>query len=464
MIGKLKTAVFSIPGGATVAVPDDVRLMTPYILAEQGDWFEGEIHFIRRWLKPGMSVVDVGANYGLYAITCARLVGSEGRVWAYEPASLPRSFLAQSISNNHLENVLVSERALSDHEGEARLGIAANAELNSLSETGLSGESVRLTTLDMESSNWDRAIDFLKVDAEGEEVRILSCAKGFFAHHDPLMMFEYKHGNTVNQGLLQSATELGMSIYRHLPGLNVLVPMSSSEDGDSYLLNVFACSRERAHRLAAEGLLVDEVRELPEIDVAGAEAFVNGWVDQRPWRGCIWPQGRPASDRPGSAVYLAALAELIRSELPLGSVADRVAQARRGFANLLVSLKMECNLPRLLSAARAAMDLGERGASVVMLGEIVNLLQEAGEDVVSWLPEPFLPPDRRHDSLESKKSSPRNVISIMVDEPLLERSAFSTYFIGKGALPVVERLAANPLQSAQMGRRTSMAKRVFAVA
>lgn len=463
MVGKVKTAVFSIPGGSTIAVPDDVRLMTPFVLAEQGDWFEWEMHFIRRWLKPGMSVVDVGANYGLYTITCAQLVGPEGRVWAYEPASLPRSFLVQSVANNSLSNVCIAGKALSDHEGEARLGIAANAELNSLGEVGESGETVPLTTLDRESSTWEREIDFLKLDAEGEEVRILSRAKEFFAHQNPLVMFEYKHGATVNQGLLQTAAELGMGIYRHLPGPNVLVPMSTSELADSYLLNVFGCSQERARRLSAEGLLVDEIVELAEIDVAGAKEFVNEWLMAWPWHGCIWPNGRPLTERPGAAVYLAAMAELIRSEMPLGSVAYRLARARRGFANLLVSLKLDCNISRLLSAARVAMDLGERGASVVFLGEILKLLPEMGEDVAQWLPEPFLPPDHRHDALEPGRSSAGSVLSIMVDEPLLERSAFSTYFLGERSFPILRRLSTNPLHSAHIERRISTAKRVFPV-
>jgi protein O-GlcNAc transferase len=463
MVGNIKTAVFSIPGGSKVAVPDDVHLMTPFVLAEQGDWFEGEIHFIRRWLRPGMSVVDVGANYGLYTLTCAQLVGPEGRVWAYEPASLPRSFLAQSVANNGLANVSIADKALSDHEGTARLGIAANAELNSLGEVGQSGESVPLTTLDREWSSWGRDIDFLKLDAEGEEVRILSRAKKFFGRQNPLVMFEYKHGATVNQGLLQIAAELGMGIYRHLPGLNVLVPMSNSEAGDSYLLNVFGCSEERSKCLAAEGLLISRASELPDIDVVGAEECVNEWLGQRPWYHSLWPTGLSRTDRPGSVVYLAALAEIIRSEMPQTAAADRLAQARRGFANLLVSLKMECNISRLLSATRVAMDLGERGASVVMLGEILKLLPEIGEDVVSWLPEPFLPPDRRHDELDPGSSSSRTALSIMVDEPFLERSAFSTYFLGERAIPILRRLSQNPLHSGPIGRRISAAKQMFPV-
>jgi FkbM family methyltransferase len=454
-------AVISIPGGSSIAVPDDIRLMTPFVLAEQGDWFEGEIHFIRRWLKPGMTVVDVGANYGLYTITCAQQVGREGRVWAYEPASLPRSFLVRSVANNGFDNVRIAEKALSDHEGSARLGIAANAELNSLNETGQSGENVPLTTLDREFSTWERDVDFLKLDAEGEEVRILAGAKEFFARQHPLVMFEYKQGATVNQGLLQGIAGLGMDIYRHLPGLNILVPLSNSESSDPFLLNVFGCTQERSRGLVAEGLLVAESSDLPEIDVAGAEPFVREWLSQRPWRACLWPTERPGTARPGMAVYRAAMAELIRSEQTQRSIADRLAYARRGFANLLVSLKSECNISRLLTAARVAMDLGERGASVVMLEEILGLLPESCEDLASWLPEPFLPPDRRHDGLEPGACSPRTVLSLMVDEPLLERSAFSTYFLRERASPILRRLSQNPLRSAHIERRISAAKRII---
>jgi len=455
------SATFTIPGGSSIEVPGDLRLMTPFVLAEQGDWFESEIHFIRRWLGPGMGVIDIGANYGIYTLTCAKLVGPEGRVWAYEPASLPRSFLNRSVAGNGFNNVEVIDRALSDHEGSARMGIAENAELNSLNEAGQSGETVALTTLDGEAESFGRDIDFVKLDAEGEEVRILSRAQKFFSRQDPLVMFEYKHGATVNHGLLDAISALGMGLYRHLPGLNVLVPLTPSDADDGFLLNVFGCSPERAQSLAAQGLLVSENMELPEIEVAGAGDFVADWVEARPWSRCLWPTRSAVSDRPGALVYLAAIAELIRAEDPQRGIVERIARARRGMANLLVSIRSECNVSRLLSAARVAMDLGQRSASVVMLGEIAKGLAQAGADVASWVPEPFLPPDRRHDDLSPANPDAKDLLSIMVEEPLLERCAFSQYFLGKRGLPLLERVAQNPLHSAAATRRIIAARQVF---
>jgi protein O-GlcNAc transferase len=39
--------------GTTVLVPDSLDALTTYILQEQGDWFEDEIKFLRKWVKPG---------------------------------------------------------------------------------------------------------------------------------------------------------------------------------------------------------------------------------------------------------------------------------------------------------------------------------------------------------------------------------------------------------------------------
>jgi FkbM family methyltransferase len=437
--------------------------MTPFVLREQGDWFEAEIHFIRSFLRPGMAVVDVGANYGMYTITSAKAVGKEGRVWSYEPASLPRSCLTRSLADNHLDNVQLANTALSDHIGVARLGIAANAELNSLNETGQSGEEVPLTTLDTECLRWDRPIDLLKLDAEGEEVRILSAAKQFFARNSPLVMFEYKHGNKVNDGLLRAVTDLGMRLYRHLPGPNVLVPLSDSSEVDDYLLNVFGCDSKRAQELADRGLLVEADVELPVIDVHAAEATMANWFAARPWAPSFQDAGLFAYALEDSIAYYASLAEVLKAEDVAISPAERVSRLRRGFANLLASINSDCNAGRLLSAARVAMDLGERAASVTFLQEAQRLLAAAGDaNLGAALPEAFLPPHRRHDDLAPGPNSVVTSLFAMIDEPLLERVAFSVYFLGRSAEPIIQRLAANPLHSPAIERRIATARQAFA--
>jgi FkbM family methyltransferase len=453
---------FVIPGNLRVTVPANPALMTPFVLDEQGDWFEGEMHFVRSLLTPGMAVVDVGANYGLYTLTCAGLVGSEGRVWAYEPAALPRDCLARSISANGLSQAHLMGKALSDRTGTARLGIAANAELNSLNEQGQAGETVPLSTLDIEALGWDRRIDFLKLDAEGEELRILAGAQRFFAEHDPLVMFEHKHGAIVNHGLTQAFKDLGMSVYRHVPGLNVLVPLPNVDGADPFLLNIFGCRAERASRLREQGRLVSTVAALaPPPTRDEAMGIVTNWFRERAWARCLWPGGLPASDPPGADLFIGALADLIESETPVRPADERWARQQRGYASLKQAIAVLPTVPRLFSASRVAMDLGERAASVAMLEQAGGRLNGGPIDPATHWGEFFLPPHRRHDDLDPGAASGATVMQVMLDEPYLERCAFSIYFVADRVAPLLRRIAANPLRSPAIKRRLAAAEKVI---
>lgn len=85
--------VLNVRGGARMAVPANLECITTYILLEQKEWFEDEIRFVRRWLRPGMRAVDVGANVGVYTVPMARAVGDGGQVWAFEPTPEAADFL-----------------------------------------------------------------------------------------------------------------------------------------------------------------------------------------------------------------------------------------------------------------------------------------------------------------------------------------------------------------------------------
>ena len=247
--------------GVRLVVPDSLNLITPYVLLEQEDWFEDEIKFVRRMLAPGQQVIDIGANYGVYTLSMAQAVGPTGRVWAYEPASATAAMLADSLLLNGLDRVLLERSALSSACGSAQLSLSENAELNALlheTRPGAASETVPLVTLDerMNVHRWP-AIDFLKIDAEGEETNILRGGARFFAEHSPLVQFEIKADATLQLGLVEAFAALGFNAYRLVPGLHLLVPFDMTTPPDGYLLNLFACKPDRAARLAAAGWLVE---------------------------------------------------------------------------------------------------------------------------------------------------------------------------------------------------------------
>src|SRR5690349_9510323 len=94
-----------IEGDITLCLPPVLNAITTYVALEQEDWFEDEMAFVRRFLRPGMNAIDIGANYGVYGLTMARAVGPAGRVICIEPASETLAYLRFAIERNGLANI-----------------------------------------------------------------------------------------------------------------------------------------------------------------------------------------------------------------------------------------------------------------------------------------------------------------------------------------------------------------------
>jgi hypothetical protein len=128
----LDTLDLKLSDAVTLAVPASLHAITTYVLLEQETWFEKEMGFLRHWLRPGMTAVDIGANLGVYSLPMARLVGLTGRVFAYEPGSKTRGFLERSRELNGTSNLEIASQALSNGEREGYLVFGGSSELNAL--------------------------------------------------------------------------------------------------------------------------------------------------------------------------------------------------------------------------------------------------------------------------------------------------------------------------------------------
>ncbi len=349
----------------TLVVPARLNSITTYVLLEQETWFEKELGFLARWLKPGMTAIDVGANLGVYSLPMARLVGPEGRVFAYEPGSEARQLLEQSGKLNAASGLQVLDFALSDTERDGRLILGKSSELNALGETG-DGEPVHITTLDAEDAKqgWS-APDFIKIDAEGQEERILAGGRNFFAQHSPLVMFEIKAGNATNQNLLTAFPRLGYQLFRLLVGAPVLVPIDPGAPLDPYELNLFAAKPDRVSSLRDEGFLADEIAAWEP----NSEDISSGLSQLR--QQSFGPMIDQAIERsriePDYAKSLAAFATWRNADLPARTRCAALFYAYRTLAAL-------CNraptTARFSSFARLAWEGGWRGGATVALGQM----------------------------------------------------------------------------------------------
>jgi FkbM family methyltransferase len=212
------TMSVAVKGGIHVHVPAGIEELTPYVLLEQEDWFEDEIHFVRRMLQAGMRCLDVGANYGVFSLSCARQVGPEGRVWSFEPTSRTADFLSTSIRENGFENVSLMRVALSSVSGTAKLVTHADSEHNYLTEEVTNGNRCEIVDVrsldDLVSEQGLENIDFVKMDAEGAEIAILEGGERFFERESPVVLFEFKYREGANWELVEAVQARGFEIYR----------------------------------------------------------------------------------------------------------------------------------------------------------------------------------------------------------------------------------------------------------
>ena len=135
-----------------------------------------EIRFVQRFLRPCMTVLDIGAHHGLYTLLASKRIGAHGKVIAFEPSPRERVRLKKHLRLNRLRNVVLHEFALGAQTAEADLFLAdgINDWCNSLRRPVESaGQTVRVQVhkLDdvLSQSNVER-VDFMKVDVEGAEL------------------------------------------------------------------------------------------------------------------------------------------------------------------------------------------------------------------------------------------------------------------------------------------------------
>ena len=197
---------------------------------------------LAHYIRPGMTVVDIGANIGFYSLMMADLVGLSGRVYAFEPDPQLFEAAVRNASLNNKENVIsIQNLALGSRCGQATLYRSAfNSGDNRLSASDrASAVPVRVATLDEVLPGI--RIDWIKIDVQGWEPEVF---RGMFQtiQNNPQvrLYFEYWPAG------LRKAAEDVMEPFHLLNqlGLSVFRPGSGAPLSPESLENVCAGKRD----------------------------------------------------------------------------------------------------------------------------------------------------------------------------------------------------------------------------
>ncbi|HEY2011895.1 MAG TPA: FkbM family methyltransferase [Bryobacteraceae bacterium] len=137
--------------------------------------------WFRTLVKPGMVVVDVGANIGIYTLYAARLLQGHGRIHSFEPTPRTHAILHDNVQVNGFLELGIVEfhlEAVSDRSGTARLTVfPADSGHNTLFDEASpanGGEQIQVSTVSLdEILKLEPRVDVVKIDAEGAEPWIL---------------------------------------------------------------------------------------------------------------------------------------------------------------------------------------------------------------------------------------------------------------------------------------------------
>lgn len=187
-------------------------------LARTGDYEAEQCVMFEKLLPRGGSLLDVGANEGVFSALAAGIIGSEGLIIAVEPQSRVCDIARINIALNHQGQADVIRACISQVNGGS-----VKISLGPTSNTGGSGivnpyrwstktETVGTRSLDsiIEGSGRER-IDLVKIDVEGYESEvILSGLRSIDAHKIRNLAVDYHHSILVRRG--KSATETDVRI------------------------------------------------------------------------------------------------------------------------------------------------------------------------------------------------------------------------------------------------------------
>jgi FkbM family methyltransferase len=164
----------------------------------------------------GATVLDIGANNGIYCFWMMRAVGPSGHVIAFEPQPEMRDGIERQKRRFNWSNLRVVNVALSDSDGErslARQRIGDGSATLELPRRRSEDETlnVQVTQLDTIADETFSKLKFIKCDVEGHERNVFLGGEQTIRRYRPVVQFESTVTDERTQDIFQFFRGLGYS-------------------------------------------------------------------------------------------------------------------------------------------------------------------------------------------------------------------------------------------------------------
>ena len=201
-------------------------------------------------IKDGQTVFELGAHIGYITLYLAQLVGDSGKVFVFEPGPDNFKYLEK---NTTQKNITAIQKAVSDIDGQLPFYVEdftgqnnsliegfEGLELNSeYAHVKSSYETIMMDVVKLDTvvPQLTSELDFIKIDVEGVELKVLHGAKQMIDTHQPIVMVE---SIDTDAEVLNYFTEIGYKLFS--PEIGLIQDASEMKN-----LNYFCVNPEKHH-------------------------------------------------------------------------------------------------------------------------------------------------------------------------------------------------------------------------
>lgn len=194
---KNNGSIYAIRNGMTLFYLPDLNLrggefVQNRIFLEKGYFEQRRLKQVRTYIKEGSIMIDVGANIGNHTLFFMKECQAQ-KIYAFEPVRKTFDILKKNIVINQLENkVVLCNVALGNCKGKADiLYCERDAGGNQVKEK----ENGNIDIIMLDDLQFSEHIDFIKIDVEGYELKVLEGARGILKRDHPVIMVEIFDSN-----------------------------------------------------------------------------------------------------------------------------------------------------------------------------------------------------------------------------------------------------------------------------
>ncbi len=174
----------------------------------------GGIKFALASVKKYDTVMDIGSHKAGYLYYFQQLVGAQGKVYAFEPQTVLFQYLTKIRNLFGWDNVTVEHLALSDQQGNVTLYVPCNKHgdsspgatiVNNLDRKDISiTQEIGTNTLDLYCKAHNLTPNFLKIDVEGNELKVFKGGVDTLKKHKPKILFECEAQHVGREQVLET--------------------------------------------------------------------------------------------------------------------------------------------------------------------------------------------------------------------------------------------------------------------